>query len=793
MRNIRESSPTVINCTFIGNGIYATGGGMVNLSGSPTVTNCIFWGNAGREIYTDPDCTLTITYSDVQGGYTGTGNISADPLLRDTDGPDDVPGTKDDDLRLFPGSPCTNAGDNTAVTVSTDLDGNPRIIDGIVDMGAYEQLPVYNVTQHTSHMTIQLAIDDALGYDEIDVAPGTYNEAIDFLGKAITLRSAIGPQVTNIDAAGLNTSVVICRSGEDPDTVLEGFTITGGTGTNPGDGYMYGGGMYNVGSSPTVRDCVFTNNSATGDGGAMYNESASPDVADCQFVENSTERNGGALENSDNSSSTVTNCTFIGNSATNGGAMHSLQSNPTVTNSIFTGNTADDGGGMYHDSSSPTVINSIFTGNTADNGGGMYNDSSSPTVTNCTFSGNAAVYSGGGVYNAMSAHPDLTNCIVWGNAGGEIVNDVSSTATVTYSDVQGGYSGTGNIDDDPLFVDDDGPDDTFGTEDDDVHLQDGSPCIDAGDNTAVIVTADMDGYPRIMDGDADGTPTVDAGAYEYWPDCNGNSIPDMCDIECGALEGFCDVPGCGLSGDYNSNSIPDECECLEANAPTAPTGEAGYEKTRYISFVLGSPSLSTAMRVTLTSLPPEFAAYENTHMWVGKPIEICENSGQAFEVDPEDCGPAWIGGPPNTMHYANLQADKYCHDFGAVGLLHVTDCEIVPGATYTVQAIHCYCDTGDDAAYSDPLTIHTSSWGNICGAWDGDRWSTPDTSVDATVDVTADLDKFKNLQGAPIKPRGDIDPNVADCKVNISTDVTQILDAFKGQPYPFAGPGTCPP
>jgi len=62
-----------------------------------------------------------------------------------------------------------------------------------------------------------------------------------------------------------------------------------------------------------------------------------------------------------------------------------------------------------------------------------------------------------------------------------------------------------------------------------------------------------------------------------------------------------------------------------------------------------------------------------------------------------------------------------------------------------------------------------------------------------TVDVTACLDKFKNAQGAPIKARCDVEPNVPDGKVNITTDVTQILDAFIGYPYPFPGPGTCPP
>ncbi|NIS81651.1 MAG: hypothetical protein GTO14_15925, partial [Anaerolineales bacterium] len=72
--------------------------------------------------------------------------------------------------------------------------------------------------------SIQAAIDDANDGDEIEVAPGTYNEAIDFKGKAVRLYSSGGPEVTTINATGLNSSVVQCISGEDANTVLDGFT-----------------------------------------------------------------------------------------------------------------------------------------------------------------------------------------------------------------------------------------------------------------------------------------------------------------------------------------------------------------------------------------------------------------------------------------------------------------------------------------------------------------------------------------------------------------------------------------
>jgi len=135
------------------------GGAMYNWSSTPMLTNCILWGNTasgGPQIRISNGSILDISYCNVQGGYSGTGNINADPLFVDADGPDDTVGTADDNLRLSAGSPCIDAADNTAVPsgVTTDLDGKPRFVDdlcttdtgnppgadAIVDMGAYEFL-----------------------------------------------------------------------------------------------------------------------------------------------------------------------------------------------------------------------------------------------------------------------------------------------------------------------------------------------------------------------------------------------------------------------------------------------------------------------------------------------------------------------------------------------------------------------------------------------------------------------------------------------------------------------------
>ena len=320
------------------------------------------------------------------------------------------------------------------------------------------------------YSSIQDAIDAAAtSGDEIEVAPGTYNEAINFNGKAIRLYSADGRDATTIDATGLGSSVVTCNSDEGADTMLDGFTIKGG-------GYVVnGGGMCNIGSSPTVKNCIFTSNRASR-GGGMLNQNGNPTVTNCIFATNWGEY-GGGMYNAYGSNSTVTNCTFEDNDAPwyGGGMLNGYDSNPTVTNCTFTSNW-----GNY--------------------GGGMANGLSNPTVTNCTFSNNYCTTIGNGMYNSTS-NPTVTNCILWGYNPPQIAN-VDSTATVTYSDVQGGWTGTGNINEDPMFADADG------------RLLPASLCIDAGNDAAVPsgVTTDLDGNPRIQG------LCVDMGAFEATPD-----------------------------------------------------------------------------------------------------------------------------------------------------------------------------------------------------------------------------------------------------------------------------------
>jgi len=298
-----------------------------------------------------------------------------------------------------------------------------------------------------------------------------------------------GPQLAN---NGENSLHVVTTASGGTTEVLDGFTITGGNADGSLYSREYGGGMY-ARSSVTVIDCTLTGNSAVYGAGMYLGPSdccvTSPTLIDCTFTENSAQNQGGGLWIGD-SDATMINCMIRGNSAGGhgGGMMFGNDTFSRLVNCVIGGNTAgDDGGGIY----------AVFAFTTS--------------LTNCTVSGNSAANRGAGLFSDYDCAMTLDNSIFWGNtdAGGtdesaQIDYEPGQEPAVNHSCVQGwtgSLGGTGNIGADPQFVDPAAGD---------YRVLPRSPCVDAGDNSAVpaSVVTDMDGNPRILG------PAVDMGAYE---------------------------------------------------------------------------------------------------------------------------------------------------------------------------------------------------------------------------------------------------------------------------------------
>lgn len=312
----------------------------------------------------------------------------------------------------------------------------------------------YNVCPDGSgdFLTIQAAINASVAGDVIELCDailvGDGNRDIDYLGKAITVRSQSGNAAACvIDCGGSPHRGLHFHSGEGSGSVLEGVTIMNAFSPDMGGGMLCdassptitgctfrlnfapfdGAGLYCTNCAPTLDDCHFiSNGDGTGmNGGGMCCMVSSPTLTNCTFVDNRVNAGGGGLFCGDNSSPTLIGCTFEGNlvTAPNGygaGLFCFHLSSPTLEDCTFRDNIGGSfgGGAAFNYHCDPQLIDCSFMDNTADGGGGVYFITNCvPLLDGCTFADNSAAQYGGAIWCGTS-WPDIINCTLAGNGAG---------------------------------------------------------------------------------------------------------------------------------------------------------------------------------------------------------------------------------------------------------------------------------------------------------------------------------------------------------------------------------------
>ncbi len=405
-----------------------------------------------------------------------------------------------------------------------DAGGHVEIATTVLSVGTAIRVP-------GDYRAIQTAIDAALPGSLIVVDPGVYQEAISFNGKAVSVESVAGPESTILDAGGASP-VVVFLGNEGRGSVLRGFTLRNGRSNSRYSDY--GGGIYAFRASPTIVNNVIVENHACrgggiasqfgspriegnvvsrngpggctmGEGGGIYLYGGSAEVVRNLIADNVTYGEGGGIS-IDGDASTIERNVVRGNVAHGAGGIGAtrawglrLLGNLIVENSslLGAGVTISDFSPSY--GAAPQLVSNTIAYNDAVQGSAVQTDrSGAPMLTNNVLvakPGQSALYcedSGG------TGLPDLRH------------NDVFSLGGSAYAGACSDPSGTaGNVSTDPAFR---CP--TSG----DYRLSRSSPALDAGDGSVPgLPTQDLEGNPRIADGNGDGTPILDLGALELDP------------------------------------------------------------------------------------------------------------------------------------------------------------------------------------------------------------------------------------------------------------------------------------
>ncbi|MGC4235632.1 MAG: choice-of-anchor Q domain-containing protein [Niabella sp.] len=510
---------TLVNVLITGNTAIENGGGVYTDGWSTTLINSTLVNNTSvyntsNEAYSYSGSTIvrnSIIYGQKVGNFTTSTSIvtntGADEIFNDPFG---------GDFRLKSSSVAINAGNNTFNATPLDLEGNPRINNGTIDIGAYEyssSVPPVVITPDANKIVyvrkgatgdgsswlnatanLQGAIN-ADGAEKVFVAVGTYylpplggsfklkngvavyggfdpDYGIDDLSKVRILpdpaNSTLGSILNGNGSRTVIANVFTQGSPLNQSAILDGFTITGGSTTTDG------GGIYNEYASPTLTNLVFRNNKAVF-GGGVFNRNSSPEMSHITLMNNQVSKDGGGIYNK--------------------------QSSPLMVDIKITDNKANYGGGVFNQTSAfPQMVNVLIAGNSSNNdAGGMYNDASSlPVLINTTLAGNTGLNA---IYN-RNASVSVNNSVVYGGIAG-------NAYTAQYSLIEGNTDFSNSNLDASIIT----PADLFMDYlNGNYNLKLGSPAIDKGSNALYpeldANTKDLAGNARLAGA------TINLGAYE---------------------------------------------------------------------------------------------------------------------------------------------------------------------------------------------------------------------------------------------------------------------------------------
>ncbi len=611
------ASCTLINCTVVSNTAVSS----VNGVNGGTVENSIVYYNSPDDIAGAANVTNCCTPFATFGSVNVITNA---PLFANAAA---------SDFHLQVTSPCINAGNNSFITNSLDLDGKPRIVAGTVDLGAYEfSSPIHFVALNsstpvspytnwaTAASNIQDAIDASVAGDLVLVSNGTYNAGarIEYgassnrvvINKAITVESVNGPTSTIIAGSRSPAAPPLIRCVYMTNgTLLSGFTLTNGSSRTAGDATneQSGGAVWCESTSATISNCVLVGSYANQLGGGSFRGT----LNNCSLSNNAAFIGGGGAY-----ASVLNNCIVNSNRLIQGFGGGGVAFS-TISGSILTRNTAPSGGGAYFS----TLTGCSVSSNSATFGGGAYGGSANITVfalnnasqagggvysnalNNCIVFTNRCTFGAGGVYgstlNNCTVLANTTgadaggiqactanNCILFFNFGFNGTDSNYLTSTLNYCDTQPLASGPGNITNFPVFI-------SYAS--DNFHQQSNSPAINSGNNTFVTTATDLDGNPRIAGG------TVDMGAFEFQTPTSLISYAwlQQFGLPTDGSADFIDSDGDGLNNwaEWRAGTNPTNAlSVLEANAPAV--GASGVtitwqSETNVTYYVQRTPDLNT--------------------------------------------------------------------------------------------------------------------------------------------------------------------------------------------------------